>query len=72
MLNSCVSPASTNAQETMVLTKTQQEKIKVSENNLVRRIMGVKTADKRSIDELRVEFGVKERFKKKLARIRLK
>ena len=30
--------------------------------------MGVKRADKRRVDELRVEVGVKERFKKKLVR----
>ena len=39
------------------------------ERKLVRRIIvGVKTADKRRVDELRVEVGVKERFKKKLVR----
>ena len=34
--------------------------------------MGVKRADKRRLDELRVEVGVKERFKKTLVRRRLK
>ena len=33
--------------------------------------MGVKRADKIRMDELRVEVGVKERFKKKFVRIRL-
>jgi hypothetical protein len=33
--------------------------------------VGVKRADKRRIDELRVEVKVKERFKKKLVRNRL-
>ena len=34
--------------------------------------MAVERADKRRMNELRVEVGVKERFKKKLVRIRLK
>ena len=34
--------------------------------------MGAKRADKRRIGELRVEVGVKERFKKKLVMSRLK
>ena len=42
--SSCVIPASMNAQGTMAY-RTQQEKVNVSENNLVKRIMGVKTAD---------------------------
>ena len=33
--------------------------------------MGVKRADKRRVDELRVEVGVKDSFKKKLVRSRL-
>ena len=37
-------------------------------NNLVRRIVGAKRADKRTMDELRVEVGVKEGFQKKLLR----
>ena len=51
----------------MALTETVQ----VYENNLVRRIVGVKRADKRRMDELGVEVGVKESFKKKLVRSRL-
>ena len=37
-------------------------------NNLVRKIVGAKRADKRTMDEheLRVEVGVKESFQKKL------
>ena len=37
----------------------------------VGRIVGVKRADQRRLDELRVEVGVKESFTKKLMRIRL-
>ena len=53
--------------DAMVLTE-KQEKVQVCETNLVRRIVGVKRADKRRTDELRVEVGVKDSFKKKLAR----
>ena len=41
-------------------------------NNGIRRIVGVKREDKRRKDELRVEVGVKESFKNKLMRNRLK
>ena len=51
----------------MSLTEKQDEKVQVCETNLVRRIVGVKRADKRRTDELRVEVGVKENVKKKLA-----
>ena len=44
----------------MRLAETQEEKVQVCETNLVRRIMGVKRANKRRADELRVEVGVKE------------
>ena len=47
------------ALETMALIEKQQ-KVQVCENDLVRRIMTVKAADKRRMDELRVEIGVYE------------
>ena len=37
-------------------------------NNQVKIIVGVKRADKRKMDEMRVEVGVKENVKKTLAR----
>ena len=43
-------------------------RVQVCEANLVRRIVGVKRADKRRTDGLRVEVGVKDNVKKKLAR----
>ena len=52
-----------NALETMALTEKQQ-KVQVCENILVRIIVGAKRADNRKLDELRVEVGMKERFKK--------
>ena len=45
--------------------------VQVSENNLVRRTVGVERSDKRRMDELRVEVGLKESFKKKLVMSRL-
>ena len=47
------------------------EKLQVCENNWIRRIMGVKRVDKRRMDELRMEVGVIESFKRKLVRSRL-
>ena len=70
MLSPCITPAYTNALETMALTEKQQ-KVQICKNNLIRRIVGVKRADKRRMYELRVEVGVKESFKKKLVRSRL-
>ena len=51
-----------NALETMALIEKQQEKALVCESNLVKRIVGVKNADKRRIDELRVDVRVKVSF----------
>ena len=42
--------------------------MQVCENNWIRRPVGVERADKRRMEELRVEIGVKDSFKKKLAR----
>ena len=36
----------------------------ICENNWIRRIVEIKRADKRRLDELRVEVGVKNSFKK--------
>ena len=44
--------------EAMSLTEKQDEKVQVCEINLVRRIVGVKIADKRRTDELGVEVGL--------------
>ena len=57
--------------KTMALLEKQQ-KVQVCENNWVRRIVEVKRVDKRRMDELRIEVGVQESFKTKLARSRLK
>ena len=56
----------------MELSEKQQENAQVCENNWIRRIAGVKRADKRRRDELRVEVGGKENVKTKLVKGRLK
>ena len=60
MLSSCVAPAYTNAFDTMARIEKQHENVQVRENNLVRRIVGANRADKRRMDELRVDDGAKE------------
>ena len=70
VLSSCVTPAYMNAPETVALTEKQQE-VQVCENNRVRRSVGVKRVDKRRMDEVRVEVGMKDSFKKRLAMSRL-
>ena len=56
----------------MVMTEKQQERLQVCENNCVRRIAGVKRINKRRMEELREEVGVKECFTRKLVRSRLR
>ena len=68
VLSSGVTSVHMNAQETVALTEKQQEKVQVCENKLVRRIVGAKRADNRRMDALRVEVGVKGRYKQKLVR----
>ena len=68
MLNLCVTAAHMYGLETMALTEKQQVNVQLSENNWIRRIVGVKRADKRKLDQ----FGVKENYKKKLVRSRFK
>ena len=46
--------------DVMALTEEHEEKVQVC--------VGVKRADKRCTDKLRVEVGMKEQFKTKLAR----
>ena len=55
----------------MAMTEKQQEKLLVCENNWVRRIAGVKRRDKRRMEELRVEVGVIDSFRKNLVRSQL-
>ena len=43
----------------MTLTEKQHGKMQVCENNWIRRIVGVTRADKRRMDDLREEVGVR-------------
>ena len=52
--------------ETMAMTEQQQEKLQVYENNWQRRITGVKIIDKRRMEELMEEVGVRESLTRKL------
>ena len=54
----CVMPAYIYGLEMVALTERQQQRMQVCENNLVRRIAGVKRVDRRRMDELREEIGV--------------
>ena len=60
VLNSCITPAYLYGLETMAMTEKQQQRLQVCENNWVRRIAGVKRINKRRMEELREEVGVKE------------
>ena len=64
MLSSCVTPAYSNALETIPLTQKQPEKVQVCEKQPGKTILGVKRADKRKMDKNSVEVGVKDSFKK--------
>ena len=60
-VSSCVTPGIHECtRDTVRLTEKQEEKVQVCETNLVRRLIGVKRADKRRTGELRVEVGVEE------------
>ena len=48
VLSSCITLAYMNALETMALTEKQHGKVQVCEHNLIRIIVGVKRADKRT------------------------
>ena len=65
-LNSCIVPAYLYSLETMAMTEKQQEGLQVCENNCVRRIAGVKIINKRRMEELREEVGVRESLTRKL------
>ena len=70
VLSSCGTSSYLNGLDAMALTEKQQ-KVQVCENNLVRKIMGIKRFAKRRVDDTREEIGVKESLKKKLSRSRL-
>ena len=61
VLDSCVVPASTYGMETVALSELHQHKLKVCEDNWIRRIVGVKRAEENylvgKIDKSRNEMG---------------
>ena len=71
ILNSCITPAYLDGLEIMAMTEKQQERLQVCENNWVRRIVGVKRIDKRRMEEMREEVGMKESLTRNLVRSRL-
>ena len=44
--------------------KEKQQKVQVSENNWIRIILGMNGADKRRMDELRMEVGVNKSLRR--------
>ena len=50
----------------LLIVDKQQEELQVCENNWIRRIAGVKRIDKRRMEELREEVGVRESLTRKL------
>ena len=58
VLTSYIPPAYMCSLETMALAEKQQAKMQVCEHNWMRRIVGVKKADKRRKDELRVKTNL--------------
>ena len=64
MLSSCVTPAYSNALETIALTEKRPEKVQVCEKQPGKTIVGVKRADKRKMDKIRVKDSFKNKFMK--------
>ena len=72
VLATCVTPACLYGLETVPLSREQQGRLQVCENNWVRRIGGVVRADRREMVGLREEIGLQGLFTEKLIRSRLK
>ena len=69
---SCVMLAYLYSLETVALTERQQQRLQVCENNWVRRIVGVKSVDRRSMDELKEEIGVQMSLMGRLVKFQLR
>ena len=59
VLDSCVVPASTYGLETLALPELHQHKLQVCENNLIRRIGGVRRVERRRMKYIGEEVGNK-------------
>ena len=62
VLNACITPAYLYGLDTMATTE-KQERLQVCENSWERRIAGVKRIDKRRMEALMEEVGVRESHK---------
>ena len=71
VMSNCVTPACLYGTETLAMTELQQQRLQVCENNLVRKIAGVKRADRKRMVELREETGVQRSLTERLMRSRL-
>ena len=72
VLDSCVVPASTYGLETLALSELHQHKLRVCENNWIRRIAGVKRVERRRMKDLRQEVGTKACLVGKIVKSRMK
>ena len=70
VLYSCVAPASTYGLETLAMSKLQQHKLQVCENNWIRKI--VKRVERRRMKDLREEVGTKACIVGKIVKSRMK
>ena len=57
---------------TLALTKRQEEKMQIAENNWVRRICKVTQEDRMKMKELREAIGMKKHLKMKIVRSRMR
>ena len=71
VMSTCVTTACLYGTETLAMTELQQQRLQVCENNWVRKIAGVKRADRRRMVELRDETGVQRSLTERLVRSRL-
>lgn len=71
VLEVCVVPAVTYGMESLTLTKEQQEKLQVCENNWVRRLCGAKLSDRRRLCDMRGEVDMRWTMTQKIVRKRL-
>ena len=72
VLDSCVVPASTYGLETLALSELHQHKLQVCETNWIRKIAGVRRAERRRMKDLREEVGSKACIVGKIVKSRMK
>ena len=72
VLGACVTPAMLYGLDTLPVSEKHKHRLQVCENNWVRRVAGVKRVDRRRMDELREEVGIRKCLMGRLMKIRLK